>query len=108
MEENVFAGPAEYYQLFDFDMNPTTTKYGVCKLKLMVHFMAVIETKLSKVKGNFTRFKSFIVSQIKRGITPEEEKNLLEGIHNYLKSDQATNERMAAMDYIFELKFLND
>lgn len=84
------------------------TKHGIDKLTVMLKFMSIVEPGTSKVKNNFNRFKSFICQQMKRGMTLQEETNLMEGIVKYLHSEEQTNERFEAMDYIFELKFLND
>jgi hypothetical protein len=102
--ENIF-DPESMNKLFD---RADKTKHGIDKLDIMVHFLPVIESSGRKAKNNFTRFKSFLCEKLKRGITAVEEKNLLEGIVKYLQSEQATNARTEAMDYLFDLKFLND
>ena len=84
------------------------TKHGIDKLKLMLYFMRVVESKGSKqLRSSFTRLKSFICQQIKRGITPHEELNLNQAILDYIKADGGTNERLASMDYLFDSKFLD-
>lgn len=84
------------------------TRQGIDKLQVMVKFMYVVESEVSKLEGNLNRFKSFLCEQLKRGITPEEELSLLSGIDRYIKSNAGENERLEAMDYLFELKFLKD
>ena len=83
------------------------TKSGLDKLELMVRFISIIETKKSKVDNEYNRFKSWLVLQLKRGFTPSEEANLMQGILNYIQSDGETNERIEAMKYLFEAEFLN-
>lgn len=85
-----------------------TTKHGLDKLSVMCHFIPVIESNGNSIQKELNRLKSFIVSQIKRGTNPQEELNLMQGILDYVKSDPGTNERTTAMDYLFDLKFLND
>lgn len=94
---------AEEY--FDMEMK---TKQGIDKTMLMLKFMSVIESEGAKIKRNYNRFKSYLCQQLQRGITPQEEKNLLEGIGKYLHSEGGERERLEAMDYLFELKFLKD
>lgn len=84
-----------------------TTKYGIDKTKLMVRFIPVIEaTTEKKIDKGLNKLKSFLVQQIKRGITPQENLALLE-IRNYIISDSGTNERMDAIEYLFNLKFID-
>ena len=83
------------------------TKSGLDKLELMVRFISIIETKKSKVDNESNRTKSWLVQQLKRGLTPSEEVNLMQGILNYIQSDGETNERIEAMKYLFEAEFLN-
>lgn len=93
-------------KFFDQQMK---TKHGVDKTDLMIRFMPVLEARGSrKLRNSFNRLKSFICQQIKRGITPQEDIRLSEGILKYVQSDPGTNERFQAMDYLFELKFLED
>lgn len=97
--------------MFDFSLPfdlETKTIHGIDKLDIMIHFISVIETKNSKVKSEFNRFKSFLVEKLKRGLTPQEEINLAEGIVKYLQSEQETNERIKAMNYLFNLEFLTE
>jgi hypothetical protein len=79
-------------------------KHGIDKLDILIHFMPLLEG--NKVEKNFNRLKSYIVSQIKRGITKQEEVNLMEGIVKYVQSEPGTNERMKSMIYLFNLEFL--
>lgn len=92
---------------FNYDLEPKT-KNGLDKLELMVRFISVIEAEASKGKTEFTRMKSWLVQQLKRGLTPQEEIALAEGILKYLQSEPMTNERTDAMQFLFEAKFLND
>lgn len=85
-----------------------TTKYGIDKTRLMLRFIPVIHaTTEKKIDKGLNKLKSFLVQQIKRGITPQENLALLEGIRNYIISDSGTNERMDAIDYLFNLKFID-
>lgn len=83
-------------------------KFEINSLDIMIRFMKITESKPSKSEVNFIRFKSWLVEKIKRGITPQEDINLMQGILNYIKSEPGTNERSAAMKYMFELQFLNN
>lgn len=85
-----------------------TTKQGVDKLRLMLHCMSVIEFKSEKQTTKaIDKLKSFLVQQLKRGITPQENIDLLEAIRQYIISDPETNERTSAMNNLFNLKFIN-
>jgi hypothetical protein len=79
-------------------------KHGIDKLQLMAKLMPILEGQ--KVKSNYNKLKSYLVSQLKRGITPREEENLCQAIVDYVQSDAASNERIRAMDNLFNLKFI--
>lgn len=83
-----------------------TTKHGIDKTMLMLKFMTIVEGK--KGKSDYNRFKSWLVQQLKRGLTAQEGVALVEGILKYIQSEPATNERMDAMKYLFGAEFLND
>lgn len=82
------------------------TIHGISKLDIIIRFISVIEATPGTAGFRLNRFKSFLVEKFKRGITPTENANLAQGILNYIQSDPGTNERMNAMNYLFELKFL--
>ena len=84
-----------------------TISHRIDKLDLMIRFISVIEIKPSKAEKEYNRFKSWLVEKLKRGLTPQEEIDLMQGILKYIQSDAETNERMSAMNYLFDLKFLN-
>lgn len=86
----------------------TTTQYGLDKLAVMLHFMPVLHSDGYSIEKELNKLKSFIVSQIKRGTTPKEELNLMQGILDYVKSEPGSNERTTSMDYLFDLKFLQN
>lgn len=91
------------------DFSDLKTKQGIDKVMLILFFIPVLEAKSSKVCGKaIIRLKLFLVQQLKRGISDKEEVALLEGCKKYIMSDAATNERTESMNYLFELKFLND
>lgn len=84
-----------------------TSKHGLDKLRLMIRFIPVIEcTERGNLDKELNKLKSYLVSQIKRGTTPQEEINLLQGFRNYFNSEPGSNDRTTAMDYLFDLKFL--
>jgi len=60
----------------------------------------------SHIEEEYFKFKSFLVKQIKRDLTPQEDIHIAEGIIAYINSGPATNERTAAMKYLFNLEFL--
>lgn len=80
--------------------------FGVDELDLMVQFMKVLHIDRG-YEPAFNNFKSYLASQIKRGITPEEELRLCEGILSYVMAEPASNERDQAMKHLFTLSFLN-
>lgn len=81
-----------------------TTKYGIQTLQLMARLWYVFDGN----EKDYNKFKSWIVSQINRGITKEEELDLMQGILAYIQSEEATDERLQAMKYLFGLEFLRD
>ena len=84
-----------------------TKNGGFDKLNVMLSFMPVLEAIDEKELDNgLVKLNSFIVELIKRELTPQEEIGLLQGCKNYVGSDCATNERIEAMNYLFELEFL--
>lgn len=88
----------------DYDLK---TPFGIDKLKVMVMFMPILESKSEdQASKAIAKLKSFLVQQLKRGITPQEELDLLTGCRNWCITDAGTNERMKSMNYLFELKFL--
>lgn len=98
---------AEYFEIMSTFMPDDNDKtiHGIDKLNLMLRFMKVLDGK--RPKQDYVRFKSWLVQTLKRGLTPQEDLNLATGIYNYVKSDQATPERMNAMNYLFDAKFLD-
>ncbi len=84
------------------------TKHGLDTLELMARFLSIIETEAKTPEKEYNRFKSWLVEKLKRGIKPEEDINLAQGIINYIQSDPETNERAQAMKYLFNAEFLND
>lgn len=92
---------------FDFDTE-MKTKHGIDKLQLMVKFIHVFECEPRNAKSELNKLKSYLVSQLHRGIHPEEDLNLYNGILAYIQSEPATNGRTEAMKYLFELTFLNE
>lgn len=85
------------------------TKFGIDKLMVMVNLINVIEFReVSEIQENLIEFENFIAEGIGREMSPVEKINLYQGIINYNKSEPETNERMDAMNYLFELKFINE
>lgn len=80
------------------------TKYGIQTLQLMDRFMRVFDGDTA----DYNRFKSWLVSQIMRGITKQEEFDLMQGLLAYIQSEEATHERLGAMRYLFGLEFLDE
>lgn len=89
----------------DFNLN---TKHGLNKLNLMIRFFQILNAKESKIEKELNRLKSWLVQQLKRGLKPHEELGILEGILKYIQSEPETNERMKAMNYLFEAEFLTE
>lgn len=81
-------------------------EFEVDSLDVMIKFIPIWESK--NHKSAYNKLKSFLCQRIKRGITKEEEVNLLQGIGNYINSKPATQERTEAMKYLFNLKFLSN
>ena len=89
-----------------FDDFKTETKYGIQTLDVMVRFIKILNAK--KCQSRLDSFKAWLCSQIKRGITEQENLKLMQGILNYIQSDLGTDERLEAMKYLFELDFLDE
>ena len=87
------------------DFNDKTI-HGIDKLNLMLRFMKVLDGK--RPKQDYNRFKSWLVQTLKRGLTAQEDLNLATAIYNYVKSSEATPERIEAMNYLFDAKFLEN
>lgn len=83
-----------------------TTKHGINRLDFMIKMLQILEARPSKMKSNFNKLKSFLVQQLKRGITVQEELKLSQGIADYIISDPATNERSQSMEFLFNCEFL--
>jgi hypothetical protein len=101
--------PLQSFLLFASDIEADMedkTETGIDKLLLMVKFISVLEAEENQVKKQFGLLKTWLSQQLKRRITNEEEIALLEGIADYLHSDPGTDERMKAMDYLFNAKFI--
>ena len=84
--------------------NPKT-KDGIDKLELMVRFIGVLDA--NNLANEYDDFKSWLNSNLNRKMTNIEEINLAKGILRYIKSDEGTNERLEAMEYLFNTDFLN-
>lgn len=89
-----------------YTSSPTTRKGNLDKLNVTVRILGILETK--NPKSDYNKFKSYLVSQLKRGITPQEEMNLAQGIVNFIQTDGGTNERLKTMEYLIELEFLEE
>ena len=90
------------------------TKFGIDKLSLMIAFMPVLDIDSDskdwkeKLNESIDELKSFLSTNIKRDLTETEHVNMLKGLKDYACSDSATNERMKAMEYLFNLEFINE
>lgn len=87
------------------DLGGDTTKEGISKLELMVELLIFIEH--ASVKQGLADFKTWVQGKIGREITPKEELRLCEGILKYIKSEPITDERSAAMKFLFNTGFLD-
>jgi tRNA C32,U32 (ribose-2'-O)-methylase TrmJ len=92
----------------NFEEMDDKTASGIDKLELMLRFISILESEKGQTSIEFGKLKSWLYRQLKRKITSEEEVSLLTGIANYIYSAPATPERMNAMNYIFEAKFINN
>lgn len=90
----------------DFDMETTTKNYGLDKLGLMIEVLQVIESEIEEVEKNLNDLKTWLKEKINRELSSGEEMNLLQGLYDYMRSDPATKERSAAMEYLFNAEFL--
>lgn len=84
------------------------TKFGIDRMQLMFKFINVIDANDTEMADNFEKLKQFIRDGIGRDFQGDEYLNFIGGIANYIHSDEGTNERVAAMDYLFEMKFINN
>jgi hypothetical protein len=93
-------------------MNETlTTNGGLDKLEVTILFLPILTSDgedLDEVKKDIDKLIKFLSDGFKREITPEERIAMLEGCKNYVNTEPATNERYAAMEYLFNLKFLSE
>lgn len=81
--------------------------YGIDKTYVLLKIMEIIEApNVKKGKSVLNRFKSFLVQQLKRGLKQSEDLNFKKGIMAYIETDPESNERMDAINYLMELKFL--
>ncbi len=88
---------------------PQKTKQGLDTLDVMLLFIPIIESRsFNKANKDIDKLKSWLVEKLKRGITPQENINLLQGLLEYVRSEPMTNEREKAMKYLFEAEFLED
>lgn len=84
-----------------------TSRNGFDKLELLIEFLPIIHAEDSdQFDTAVNAFIGYIQSEIKREISIQEHANILEGISNYIKSDEASNERMKAIKYFSEAQFL--
>jgi hypothetical protein len=87
----------------------TETKFGIDKLELMCKFMKILaieEVDEVKINSSLLDIKTFLAEKIKRELTGEEYLNMLQGIHDYMASDPATNERINSINYLLNLDFV--
>lgn len=80
------------------------TKYGIDRLELMLKFISVL--KAEKTDVQYHKFKEWIESKINRILTIKEDINLMQGILDYVKSEEGSNERFVSMKYLFNLEYL--
>lgn len=81
---------------------------GIDKLEILVNYIPVLTGGSETTKKEFTTFKSWLAEKIKRKITLHEEVALVQGIIEYINTDGETNERLAAMKYLYDLEFLTN
>lgn len=85
-------------------------KYDIDKTEMMLHFIGFLhseKTGKNKIDIMMSKFIEFIEQNIKREMSPNESLDLYMGCLKFVKSEAGTNERMAIMDYLFNLEFLN-
>ncbi len=92
-----------YIEMFDMELK---TKHGIDKLDVMIRFMKVLNDEKRKKHSSYDRFKSFLVQQLQRGLTAQEEVDMVEGMLKYVRSEPGSNERLDSMKYLFELEFI--
>ncbi len=97
-----------FYTPFADAASDLTTKHGIDKLDIMIKIMRIVTSKGRKISTNFDKFKSFLVQQLQRGLTPAEIRDLSKGLLDYINSEEGSNERFKAMEYLFNLEFLTD
>jgi hypothetical protein len=85
------------------------TKHGIDVLQMMAEFLLIIhEEKFENYDNHIKNFELLISKQIKRELTPQEKLDIYHGILNFINSESASNERIIAIEYLFEAKFISD
>lgn len=92
----------------DYDTE-TKTKFGIEKVNLMLKVIEVVESRGNdKLRKSIDRLKSFLVQQMQRGLTRNEEIGLLQALRDYSRSEPATDERAKSMERLFDLEFIDE
>ncbi len=85
------------------------TKHGIDKLHLMVLFIKIIEGESKEqFEKAMDELKLFLVKELKRELTPQENVDLLFACKEYIMSDVETQKRLDSMAHLFELKFISN
>lgn len=90
-------------------INEHSNKFGIEPVLVSVKFIPLLcmeRYSEKKYTQALIRIKSFLVSQIKRGITATEERDMLNAVIKFYKADPGTNQRIQATNYLLKLKFL--
>lgn len=85
------------------DPTEMENKFGIEPMEILLRFCRIMDHP----GKYYNRFKSYIVSQIQRGITREEENKLGKLLLSYIDSDPGTKERIVATNSIIKLEFLD-
>lgn len=90
-------------------MIETENKYKIDKTELMLRFIGILHTTnkgKDLLDGMVVELMNYIQGIIGREITPNENINFYKCCLTFVQSSPATNERMAIMEHIFNLEFL--
>lgn len=80
--------------------------FRIDKMMILLFVMRVVDSRPSKFRINFDRFKSFLVQQLQRGLTTNEHNALCDCFIAHLSSEMASNEREKTLNAFMNLTFL--
>lgn len=89
-----------------FEDNDNLYVRGISTIQIKIRLLYVLRNDNKQSRKQFNKFKSFLVCELKRGITNVEHNNLVAAIKNYKTTASMSKERIEAVKYLVNLKFL--